>query len=106
MSLQAPSHRHIICAVDQVHSTGEVMARGRKKGVPNRSNHSRFCKMCGRQFFATRADAKTDTSSCRSALRRWVKLFGFEPVEPPGRYRWLDSFEGRRAYRTLRERRS
>lgn len=73
---------------------------------PNRRRHELFCKMCGRQFFAARPDAKTDTSSCRSALRRWLALFGFEPKEPPGRYRWHDSFEGRRAYRTLQDKKT
>lgn len=80
------------------------MPRGRKPGQPNRTQHSHQCVMCGRQFFSTRTDSKTDTSSCRSALRRWVALYGYVPLEPPGRYRWLDTFEGRRAARNLRDR--
>jgi hypothetical protein len=63
--------------------------------VKPRRRFQLVCKMCGTPFFASREDALTDTSSCRSSLRRWVARYGFHPAQPPGRANWYGTVYGR-----------
>lgn len=80
------------------------MAKSKVKRTrgPNTRRHEVSCVMCGKVFLSPRPDSKTDTSSCRSALRRWMATYNYVPAEPPGRYGWLNTAEGRRAARKLK----
>lgn len=51
----------------------------------NLKRHYLKCCMCGEMFFAARSDATSCSNLCRSALRRWTKLYGAPPIAPPGR---------------------
>jgi len=80
-----------------------MSSRKGKQYGENSLKYDLACCMCARSFPSTRPDARTCTASCRSALRRWVKRYGELPREPPGRFHWLNSFEGRRAERELKQ---
>jgi hypothetical protein len=41
--------------------------------------------MCNEVFACSRPDGKTNTTACRLALMRWRKVYGADPVNPPGK---------------------
>lgn len=70
-----------VTAIAVTHQTEEPMTRGNLIRE-NRRIHTNQCWGCGISFQCAHPLARTHNNRCRSALRRFRKLYGCEPTQP------------------------
>ena len=69
--------------------------KGAKDLTPRERKSQGVCLICGLTTLTVRAEARTCSNRCRSALRRFRLLYGCEPVRPINGTRIRPVFWGR-----------
>lgn len=81
------------------------MARkGNHRRTPHEKKHALVCEWCGREFYASKDYARTDSGICRQRLATFFKRFGWYPDAPPGQVTLSEAVAGEIEYLIVCER--